>query len=766
MCPANSTLVILPVHNGRPIAPHTTQGGAFPGSQSPGPGPEQDISPPIPVGRFIKPPRRPALSGPPTGEVTVIGASRRSSQPVAHAANAVGDVQLFRNVSLRASSEPVASQLSANDGPEDSVATNGKGVVLYTYNNRPGAALSTDGGLTFSYVNPGYSFSSGGLSNGALFPGAAGGLCCDQVVTYIPSVDRFIWVLQYNNGQGGISDGTNPNVIRVATATSAGAAAGDWAYYDFVPSDWGGALKPKAKYGAIELDRPFVAFDGSNLYLTASAIDLSNSDLKTQVQSLIWRVPLDQLGQTVYPVYYNGGWGGFDGLLRPAQNNRYLGGVQAQLQWFAGRESTSRLFVAYWRSGAGYSLLGREVDSPTVATSNTTTGLPDGSDFMTRYDRQVGLVVTGVDLGDKVWFAWGTGRQAEDGAETLHVQPSIEAVAIDTRAIFHDEHVKWADYASIQYDDVAAALPVMRANSRDDIGIGFMFGGPNFDPQYTVGFLDPYAAAIGSGGNLSFNATATPNYWGDYTGLEVDPARPECFIAGGSAPKSGAGGSSGQPAAFFDPHYVAFGRSNADCRPPQPPPRLSSQIVISSVSVVGGVIMVNGMITPSHGHVPVTVRYTAPSGTVINHVVDADADGSFSDSLTATEQGGWSVSASWPGDSQYQSASTASPSTVTVGSAQLQPSSISMNCPGSAIVGQGVTVTAALTPALQGAGINWTATAPSGAVQTQTVPTDSTGTSYYNPILIEIGTWTIATQWPGDTNYSASSGSCTINVLR
>ncbi|NQY07237.1 MAG: exo-alpha-sialidase, partial [Flavobacteriaceae bacterium] len=79
--------------------------------------------------------------------------------------------------------------------PEPSVAENGQ-TVMTTGNTW--MSLSLDGGQTFSSVNP-----------TTIFPNDYGGLCCDQVLQYVPEFDLFVWLLQYRASGG-------QNAIRIA----------------------------------------------------------------------------------------------------------------------------------------------------------------------------------------------------------------------------------------------------------------------------------------------------------------------------------------------------------------------------------------------------------------------------------------------------------------------------------------------------------------------------------------------------------------------
>ena len=180
---------------------------------------------------------------------------------------------------------PIAPSLSNSDGSEQSVATGPNGsAVLYTTNSADG--VSTDGGYTFTYLNPATAF--GAASS------PAGGFCCDQVVTYVPQVKRFVWILQYwIPGAPKKKHPTGVNVIRVATATlhdfvtSRGTR---WRLYDFAPGDFG---LVRARKGQIEPDRPHVAFTRNDVYLTVDDFR-SDTDFRGTV---LWRINVHSLGR-------------------------------------------------------------------------------------------------------------------------------------------------------------------------------------------------------------------------------------------------------------------------------------------------------------------------------------------------------------------------------------------------------------------------------------------------------------------------------------
>ena len=105
------------------------------------------------------------------------------------------------------------SMTSAGTPPDpNAAAASPTGVTLSTYNT--GISVSTDGGVTFTDValrlpQP------GNPARTSFFPQDDGGLCCDQVVVYLPTQNIFVWLLQYRPITNG-STITQPNRLRIA----------------------------------------------------------------------------------------------------------------------------------------------------------------------------------------------------------------------------------------------------------------------------------------------------------------------------------------------------------------------------------------------------------------------------------------------------------------------------------------------------------------------------------------------------------------------
>jgi hypothetical protein len=168
---------------------------------------DEATTPRLPVGPY-RPRNGPQV--PLTAPSTATG-SRDSAR--AFSADNTQPVNIASNV------DPSASGLGAASADQESSEVVVGDLVFFTSNWRAG--YSTNDGRTFN------SLSLFGPS--AVFPSAAGGFCCDQVVIYAPQVDRVFWLLQYAN------DANGENTIRLAWASPASikANATAWSYIDY-----------------------------------------------------------------------------------------------------------------------------------------------------------------------------------------------------------------------------------------------------------------------------------------------------------------------------------------------------------------------------------------------------------------------------------------------------------------------------------------------------------------------------------------------------
>ncbi len=157
------------------------------------------------------------------------------------------------------------------------------------------AAYSTDGGNTFTPIDPTTVFDNT----------ADGGFCCDQIVQYVPSIDRFIWLMQFNRG------GDGKNRLRIAAAspeTVSSSKCTSWTYWDLTSDALGvvttaaeGAVPSNAKPGPIHwMDYPNMSVGNNYLYISIDNVGSGGASPPTGGRIIV-RVPLSEIatGSTI-----------------------------------------------------------------------------------------------------------------------------------------------------------------------------------------------------------------------------------------------------------------------------------------------------------------------------------------------------------------------------------------------------------------------------------------------------------------------------------
>ena len=210
--------------------------------------------------------------------------------------------------------------------------------------------------------------------------------------------------------------------------------------------------------------------------------------------------------------------------------------------------------------------------------------------------------------------------------------------------------------------------------------------------------------------------------------------------------------------AFKAPHLPvipAFGSGAG------PSPQLADSLSVGcpQTATVGNAYTVQGTLGPRLAGRQIAVVYTEGAGASV-HVVTTGAEGTFSDSVTPQGTGTWTVSASWPGDLTYdQSFSTLCSTTVT-----LQPTSLTLICPGKTAVQGQLAIQGALEPGLPDAPIKITYGEPNGSVA-DNLSTDAIGGYSDTRLAVPSGTWQIQASYAGDGQHAASTSTvCTTTV--
>jgi len=522
-------------------------GAPYPDTPVPGSAEErtnEEKGPPIPTGT-----RRGNLqpSSPQTNVVPGRFADTRSEGPLdqlVRSANAVDDPVVFvraTQTAVFAGVAPDASGASSNN------------VVLHSYNGQP--RFSTDGGVGFA----------GQLSRPGN-PNVDGGYCCDDVIIYIPKIDRFVWLMQFwrkllpgekkDNASG-------PNRYRVAVASPQQVIDSNgqtWMYFDLTSGLFG--------FGNDWMDYPDLAVGNKFLHFSANVKGVNAG-------RLVGRIPLSDLK--------NGGVIniGFTGT--PLSMASHLAQNITSTAYLAGHNtgSTLRIF-SFPENSPGYSVHDVGIDTwPGYDKATVYSSLaPNGQDWLNKLNGfPRGLIIGATRLprlhcvgnkseeGDELWLAWTAAKGGE------FEQPHVQLVKIDT------SNYSKLSQEQIRNNKLAFAYPALAVNSRNEVGVAIAVGGggshsnfgvsiygePNIylpplppTPQITshTRYGDYFAIRRDSPNEGIFSA------FGLYFTLN-DTSEPTCCIKTNDSTKS-CGGVSGKKAnCSTNLSYIRFGRKSA-----------------------------------------------------------------------------------------------------------------------------------------------------------------------------------------------------------
>jgi hypothetical protein len=448
----------------------------------------------------------------PTVDPKSIAPTCPATEPrAAQGTKAPDDFVIFRNTAL----DDLATNNSTSRINEPSLGVN-QHAIFYTGNWY--ASVSSDGGNTWSYINPYDNFPANGINDPV-----NGGFCCDQIVYYEESRDVLFWLLQYSN------DGIT-NTQRIAVANSASdITTNTWYWYDFTPASFG--FPATGKW----LDFPDLSVSDNNLYLTTNVFDIGSGSTSTAV---IARLDLDDMAQGVGV--------SFSYLQTDRPGLRCTHGATSTMYWGAHNSNTS-IRIYRWDEGSGTIFW----DDVTHAAYNAGTFVapgPDGRDWAGRGDSRIlGAWVANSVIG----FMWG----AAQGGSFPYPHTQVKQFQESDRSLISEAQV-WSTVVGWLY-------PSVHPNDRGHLGGSIAFGGGNYYPSTAVWIADDVNG--GSFGPLETAAFANGNsgplvnVWGDYL------ASRRHFICGNTWSASGFslrdGGFNGNAV----PRYAWFGRERDVC---------------------------------------------------------------------------------------------------------------------------------------------------------------------------------------------------------
>ncbi len=437
---------------------------------------------------------------------SVLGATSETrpeiAAPAADAAtSAAGTLTLFRDASLGAI---IKTNTSGATG--EPTAANAGTVVFATGNWW--AALSTDGGQTYGYIDP-----------STQFPSAFGGFCCDQTVVYDPTRDIFIWSLQYNaSGPAG----TGGNAFRIAVASPAAAALGNWVYYTFNSA------------ANTEWDYPDICVSNNFAYYTTNRGIYNSAAIN---DALVYRLPLDELAALGGVSFSSIDLAGANFSLKCARG-------ATDVAYFGTHNTTSQVRIYRWPESVS-SMTSNDVNlSAAWSVTAHTCPTPDGHDWCADSD---GRILAGWIGRGNIGFLWNS------GAIGTFTAPYVEGVVVDepTRA--------YSSRPAVWNSSFAWHYPAAAANTRGDVGLSVHGSSISQYPSFYVGIADDYTRLAGAAWNVLFVRQGTQGpltaRWGDYFSVQAFTPNGYAWTATGTT-MQGCG-----TAGCKETRYEVFGRA-------------------------------------------------------------------------------------------------------------------------------------------------------------------------------------------------------------
>lgn len=362
-----------------------------------------------------------------------------------------------------------------------------EGVVLATFNT--GISFSLDGGGTFTDVNL-FAPVAGQPSRTSFFPQSDGGLCCDQVVIYVPEHNLFVWLLQYwpvtattpAPGGGTTTNITQPNRLRIAWATPQAIATdfyNAWRYGDLTGNAVAGVSSGLGTAANEWLDYPDLAYSDKFLYVGTDH-GWPAPGLVYTGRRIVARLNLAQMADSTSSVvnYNFTEFTGSNGLNKTHFVQSAPGRMIA-----AGLDNTSTLRVFTWEDDEGSAYV-RTVPISSITTAYNETA-PDGTDW---YAVSFPGNISGATYRDgKYIFAFDGGI---NGTARPRAFVRLETVRLDSILgipyLFADEEY------DIWNPDYAFAMAALGTQG-NEIGIGLAVGGGTIGyPQFAVGYKDDF----------------------------------------------------------------------------------------------------------------------------------------------------------------------------------------------------------------------------------------------------------------------------------
>jgi hypothetical protein len=392
------------------------------------------------------------------------------------------------------------NQTSTIGEPSEASAGN---VVMYTGNWY--AAVSSNGGATFSYINP-YT----------TFPASFGGFCCDQTVHYSRNYNLFIWQLQYSR------DGAGNNIQRIAVATPDNAVAGSWTYWDIASS---------GVFNGNWFDFPSVGINQTDVFMSSNMYTPGGS----WQRAAMFRFPLSDLAD----------YGGLSYWFWSTTSNATLRLADdldgANIMFWASHNTTSQIRVFWWQNSDNTVHWNGGTNLSRSWTTNYATATPDGWNWLGRVDSRM---QGGTRRGNELWWVWTAGRGGDGGT----AYPYAEIAVVDATSL------GLISQPAIAFSGGAVAYPAVATNGLGEIGYTAAYGGAANFPSQFVGFRTGTNQPAVFSASGSFGPSRQG--WGDYFAIRRHFPQYWLFSCSGMVLTTGNDNPDQEPV------YTVFGRDD------------------------------------------------------------------------------------------------------------------------------------------------------------------------------------------------------------
>ena len=388
--------------------------------------------------------------------------------------------------------------------PDMSGADSPLSLVLYTGNTYLSASK-----------NAGVSFAD--LDSSTFLP-AIPGRAVDQVISYIPALEGYAWMMQH-----GQSAATKDGNFRLAIALAQDLKKDfkkAWKVFDFTSSDFG--------FKGLATDRQDLSYTERFLYLTTNIVGKGR---------LIIRIALDELKTNTVTWQYTAPLDGIFAFSDLSQQN----GTDV---YMAGIVKDTSLRVVSCHDGTGtYDFHDLSVGKFPVATDLISLD-PDGNDWLTLGVANVSAVLS---HGDDLWIAWdAAASKPGDNPFYPNAHVRIAQAKVSTWNVVSEMQVWNKDYAF--------AYGTLAVNPAGDIGYGVAVGGKSDYPNSCFGILGDFIVYYRDTSDTTAQGNGIPR-WGDYITVRPSLITQDKFAAFGYFTKKKSGGGN-----FQTPYYLQYGR--------------------------------------------------------------------------------------------------------------------------------------------------------------------------------------------------------------